>query len=208
MRGFASLKPAPQMNEIALRLAARLFDQPLIETQFRSAFVEAMVEPYLRLGGWRYVGDGWSGWDFERADGKRLEIRQSAAHQTWSDPRQTKTKGSFDIAERTSHFERSRSDWRSAKGRPADVYVFAWNGSYGEATDHRDPTQWLFFVIPTARLPARQKTISLARVQALAGTKASNGPVALEGLMSRVGEALAGIETAGRTQIEFPFPSS
>ena len=70
------------MNEIALRLASRLFDQPLIANQYRSAFIEAMIEPYLAPHGWRYVGDGWSGWNFEHQDGGRLELKQSAAQQT------------------------------------------------------------------------------------------------------------------------------
>jgi hypothetical protein len=35
------------MNEIALRLAAKLFDQPPIENSYRSAFVEEMIEPFL-----------------------------------------------------------------------------------------------------------------------------------------------------------------
>ena len=63
------------MNEIALRVASRNFDQRLIENQYRSAFVEAMIEPYLTPTGWRYVGDGWNGWDFERSDGSRLEVK-------------------------------------------------------------------------------------------------------------------------------------
>ena len=92
------------MNEIALRLASRLFDQPLIANQYRSAFIEAMIEPYLAPHGWRYVGDGWSGWDFEHQDGGRLELKQSAAEQTWSSPRHLRTRGIFDIAARTGYF--------------------------------------------------------------------------------------------------------
>jgi hypothetical protein len=65
------------MNVIALRLAQRIFDQPLIENQYRSAFIEAMIEPHLAPHGWRYVGDGWSGWDFEHDNGSRLEVKQS-----------------------------------------------------------------------------------------------------------------------------------
>ena len=56
-----------------------IFDQKLIGNQYRSAFIEAMVEPYLEARGWRYAGDGWSGWDFEHREGSRLEIKQSAA---------------------------------------------------------------------------------------------------------------------------------
>jgi len=67
------------MNEIALRLAEHLFDQPLIQNQYRSAFIEAMVEPHFARRGWRQVGDNWAGWDFEHKFGARLELKQSAA---------------------------------------------------------------------------------------------------------------------------------
>jgi len=92
------------MNEIAMRLASRIFDQKLIGNQYRSAFIEAMVEPYLEPRGWRYAGDGWSGWDFEHREGSRLEIKQSAAQQTWSGARQLVTRGAFDIAPRTGYY--------------------------------------------------------------------------------------------------------
>jgi hypothetical protein len=91
------------MNEVAIRLAARLFDQRLIQNQFRSTYIEAMIEPYLVPDGWSYVGDGWSGWDFERGK-DRLEVKQSAAHQTWSEARNIQTRGAFDIAARTGYF--------------------------------------------------------------------------------------------------------
>ena len=48
-------------DEIALRLAAKLFDRRLIQNQYRSAYIEAMIEPYLEPDGWRYVGDDWRG---------------------------------------------------------------------------------------------------------------------------------------------------
>jgi hypothetical protein len=41
------------MNEVALRLASKLFDQRIIQNQFRSTYVEAMIEPYLEPDGWR-----------------------------------------------------------------------------------------------------------------------------------------------------------
>jgi hypothetical protein len=69
------------MNEIAARLAARLFDCRIIENQFRSAFIEAMIEPFLAQTGWRYVGGSWSGWDFERGGIERLEVKQSVQNQ-------------------------------------------------------------------------------------------------------------------------------
>jgi hypothetical protein len=47
-------------------------------TSSAALYVEAMIEP----DGWRYVGDGWSGRDFERGQRAkdRLEVKQSVAH--------------------------------------------------------------------------------------------------------------------------------
>jgi hypothetical protein len=160
------------MNEIARRLAARLFDKPLIENQYRSAFIEAMIEPTLESLGWRYVGDGWSGWDFEREGGKRpqdrLEVKQSAAQQTWSEGRDLRTKGAFDIAPRTGYFYEGGAKYAPVVGRCAGTYVFAWNPVYGSDTDHRNPDQWEFYVVPETKLPEGQRTIGLSKIKKLA----------------------------------------
>jgi hypothetical protein len=164
------------MNDIALRLAARLFDQPLIQNQYRSAFVEAMVEPYLARSRWRHVGDNWAGWDFQHDSGMRLELKQSAAWQTWDPPKQWVSQlpsqggpGIFDIASRTGWFDSAGAVWTKEVGRPAQVYVFAWNGMIGNAADHRNPDQWEIFIIPTTVLPA-QKTLRLSRLRAIVGS--------------------------------------
>ena len=173
------------MNEIAFRLASRLFDKPIIENQYRSAFVEAMIEPCLSENRWRYTGDSWCGWDFQRADGARLEVKQSAAVQPWSEARNIATKGAFDIASRTGYFSENGAKWSAIPGRPADVYVFAWNPE----SDHRDPDNWVFFVVPTAVLPA-QKTISLSKIRGLAERSGQSEPLKLSQLAVRVVEVL------------------
>ena len=168
------------MNEVALRLASKIFDQPLIGNRYRSAFIEAMIEPYLAPHGWSYVGDGWSGWDFERTDGIRLEVKQSAAKQTWSEPRNIQTRGAFDIAARTGYFYEGGSKYASVPGRCAQIYVFAWNPIYGPETDHRNPDQWEFYVVPAPLLPVGQRTIVLSKIKKLAV------PVTLEQLSGAI----------------------
>jgi hypothetical protein len=155
------------MNEIALRLAAKLFDQRLIQNQYRSAYIEAMIEPHLKPDGWRYVGDDWRGWDFECGERleDRLEVKQSAAHQTWSEADNVRTRGIFDIAARTGYF--SGSKFIQMSGRCAGTYVFAWNPVYGADTDHRDPNQWEFYVVSASLLPEGQRTISLSKIKRL-----------------------------------------
>ncbi len=158
---------AKEINEIALRLASRVFDQERIENQYRGAFIEAMIEPYLEPYGWRNVSDGWSGWDFEHRNGSRLEIKQSAAQQTWAFP-ERRTRGAFDIAPRKGYYTEDGSKYVAVPGRSAHTYVFAWNDHYGPGTDHRDPAQWEFYVVATSSLPQEQRTISLSRVKTLA----------------------------------------
>ena len=172
------------MNEIAFRLAAKLFDKRLIENSYRSAFVEEMIAPFLSQGGWKHVGDGWNGWDFERGDGVRLELKQSAANQTWSDllVKKVKPKPKFDIAARTGYFD-AQGVWCAGPDRLAHVYVFAWNGTLDETTDHRNPDQWEFYVVGTPALPKDQKSISLAGVQRLAAGTGQCGPTAIHSLL-------------------------
>jgi len=176
------------MNEVAARLAARLFDKPIIENQYRSAFVEAMLEPWLASDNWRYTGAAWCGWDFERSDGVRLEVKQSAARQAWSEAQNKLTKGAFDIAERIGYFSDNGSKWNPGIGRHAHVYVFAWN----PGDDHRQSDIWDFFVIPTTFLP-KQKTISLQKVVALSLTVGQKNPVKVESLADRINNVLLGL---------------
>ena len=173
------------MNEIALRLAARIFDQRLIANHYRSAFIEAMIEPYLEPLGWRYAGDSWSGWDFDRNDGQRLEVKQSAAQQTWSGARNLKTRGAFDIAPRTGYFYEGGTKYERTPGRCAHTYVFAWNGFSDDEADHRNPAQWVFYVVPVFLLRDGQKTISLSKIAGLAA------PVPITGLGAAVTKVAA-----------------
>jgi hypothetical protein len=104
------------MHEIAHRLATKLFDKPLIQNSFRSALVEEMIEPFLSLGGWQYVGHDWGGWDFVRLDGLKLEVKQSAARQSWAGK---PSRGIFSIQPTKGYYE--GSSWIENPGRQADV---------------------------------------------------------------------------------------
>jgi hypothetical protein len=189
-------------QQLIYRTANRLFGQPIIQNQFRSTFVEAMIEPYLADAGWRYVGSDWNGWDFER-NGQRLEVKQSARVQSWSFARRKLTRPTFDIAPRTGYFHENGASWVSLPGRIADVYVFAWHGvePYGPLADgnpypvdQRDASQWVFYVVPASALPADAKTISLRTierrlpVQAVPIEKLS---IEIEGSLKRVREVQA-----------------
>ena len=70
-------------NEIAKKAGDAAFGNPLVENSWRSHVVEMIVECVL-FPEWKWSAEGWSGWDFEHVKtGLRLEIKQSAAKQSW-----------------------------------------------------------------------------------------------------------------------------
>ncbi len=100
---------------------------------------------------WKHCSQDWSGWDFQHADGSRLEVKQSAVRQTWTAPERVQSPR-FDIAPRTGYYE--GAVWIPQPGRQAHLYVFALHGVADDTADHRDAAQWRFHVLPTAKLPA------------------------------------------------------
>lgn len=125
-----------------------------------------MVDYALRPD-WRHCSGDWKGWDFEHIDGTRLEVKQSAAQQTWAAPR-SKSLPRFDIRERTGYWDNG-STWIARPGRYAQIYVFAYHPVGGDAADQRDPRQWQFHVVRAARLPVA-RTIALSKLRTLSQT--------------------------------------
>lgn len=168
------------MQDVALRLAKRLFDRPLIQNSFRGAFVEELIAPLLAGHGWRHCGDDWSSWDFEHESGARLELKQSALVQSWEDnPEAPERHPSFNIEEKNGYW--TDGVFTEQIGRPAHLYIFAWHGVAERAlADHRRLEQWEFFVIDSRALPQQQRTIRLSVLQRLGATAASGIELAEE----------------------------
>ena len=158
-------RPQPTVEEIRAKACAAAFGDPLISNIYRGLVAEIVVGTALGLE-WKLCSGDWRGWDFEHSSGCRLEVKQSAARQTWTGSRNA-TKPIFDIRARTGYFE--GADWIADPRRFADIYVFAHHPIMDEAADHRDVGQWKFYVLDTNRLPAG-KTISLAKIAALSTT--------------------------------------
>ncbi|WP_430423002.1 hypothetical protein [Phenylobacterium sp.] len=152
----------PTASDIVARASEAAFGRPLVSNTLRSMVVEAMVD--LALGdGWTWCSADFAGWDFEHADGTRLEVKQSAARQTWAAPaRQAPPR--FDIAPRTGHW--AGPTWIEGAGRQAHIYVLAHHPLTDETADHRDPQQWVFYVVAADMLPAA-KSLSLKGAEAL-----------------------------------------
>ena len=109
------------------RLVNTYYDKQLINNVDRGHYVECMI--VLGLGEeWNLTSElrGWAPWDIERDDGARLEVKQSAALQTWSlahDAPPPRT-ASFDIAFRKEPWTKGGDYPPYLPGRPADLYVF------------------------------------------------------------------------------------
>lgn len=112
------------MFEAIFARIRRMYDTPHMQNNLRGQWVEAMIAEILGPG-WRHTGGDWAAWDFEREDGLRLEVKQSAQGQSWgkstSSPR-------FGIAAAQGHYPDGKAYLPNALGkRFADIYVFAWH---------------------------------------------------------------------------------
>jgi hypothetical protein len=148
------------------RLSRRLFGSPLLLNSLRGEVVEEMVAMALEPT-WEHCAGDWAAFDFrERRSGLRMQVKQSAARQSWHKQGCPVPRPRFSIAEKTGRWEEG-DRWVAEPGRNADIFVFAWHAPTDETADHCDPHQWLFYAVAERRLPSL-KSISLAGVQALA----------------------------------------
>ena len=153
----------PTIQDIQRRVADAVFGRPLITNIHRGLLVEAIVAFSLEPE-WRWCSEDYSPWDFERDDGTKLEVKQSAVRQSWTGGAGKPSACSFDIASRKGRWEGAA--WIDAPGRNAHLYVLAHHPVFDDTADHRDPVQWLFYVLPAAWLP-QTRQIALSNVRGL-----------------------------------------
>lgn len=151
-------------NDIALKAGEAAFGHPLITNIHRGLVVEAIVDVALDSN-WNWCAADYSSWDFEHVEGIKLEVKQSAARQSWATSDKPSV-CSFDIAARTGRWE--GAVWVDAPGRAADIYIFAHHPVADKTADHRDAAQWHFYIVRTVLLPST-KRISLTQVKAIVG---------------------------------------
>ncbi len=150
--------------DVVARVSDAAFGRPLVTNVLRGQVVEA-INAFALEPDWIWCAADYKSWDFERGDGLRLEVKQSACKQTWAAPVHGRVSTGFDIRVRTGRWEGER--FVKEPGRAADIYVFAYHGVCDEAADHRNPSQWQFYVVPTTKLPDT-KRIRLSAVARLA----------------------------------------
>lgn len=149
-------------REAIIESASReCFGRPLVNNVLRAVLVEAMVDAALP-DEWRWCSGDWALCDFLHEDGTRLEVKQSAARQSWHGTDAPPSPGRFDIAARTSAWDGVK--WVPSTGRNAEIYVFCHHPVTGADADHRDPGQWLFHAVSARALPdTKTATLTLVR---------------------------------------------
>ena len=171
-----------------VRLTRRLFGAPILRNSIRGELVEEMVAMALEPE-WELCAGDWAACDLrQRGSGLRIQVKQSAARQSWHRSDTVPGNPRFSIAEKTGRWEEG-DKWIAERGRNADIFIFAWHPHGGASADHRDPEQWLFHVVAEASLPAA-KSISLGAIQTLAD------PVPFAGLAAAVRSTAAAHRTA------------
>ena len=127
---------------------------PLINNVERGTYVEHMIALALKELQWGLTWP-WGPWDLEHQDRARIEVKQSAARQTWHKRSDPPSQGRFGIKKPSEGYElEDGTRIETPRHRHADLYVFAWHPEKDlRIADHRRPDQWEFFVVAESRLP-------------------------------------------------------
>jgi hypothetical protein len=141
------------------------FGNALVSNDFRGVLAEAIVAASLGKQ-WRWCSGDYAGWDFDRDDGVRLEVKQSAVLQTWNRESGTVSPCRFDIKPRKGCYV--GVTWHERAGRNADIYILSHHFLGDQTADHGNPEQWRFFVVPEVSLP-NQHSLGLLPASKLGG---------------------------------------
>jgi len=165
---------------ILRRLTQRLYGSPVVRNDARGELVEEIIAAALEPE-WQLCSGDWGSCDLlHPASNLRIQVKQSAARQTWHKADGRPPRPCFSIKEKTGRWEEG-DRWVEERSRNAEIFIFAWHPVADDAADHRDPKQWQFFVVAERDLPA-QKAISLTRVRTL------TEPVSFDALAAKVAE--------------------
>ena len=150
-------------SEIVQIAAERAFGSRLVTNSNRGLIVEAIVSTVL-CPEWHWCSEDYHCCDFMHPSGTQLEVKQSAASQSWKS--KVPTVARWDVGTRKGYWE--GDTYVARPGRNAEIYVLAWHPvTDREQADHRDPAQWQFFVVQADALPP-VRTLGMAGVAALA----------------------------------------
>ena len=132
----------------------------------------------------------WDPWDlYQEVTSARIQVKQSAILQPWSDSAPPKQLSSlaFSIKPIKTYFRDECWVDLDPPRRLADLYIFALHDETDpDIADHRDLDQWRFFAVPECDLPD-QKMISRNPLSKLAE------PCTYHQLASKVADAFEGL---------------
>ena len=152
------------MNEVdfASKVANRIFGQPLVMNVFRGSVVEEMVGAALSEE-WTMCSSDYAPHDLQhRSRGWRIQVKQSAARQSWGT---ITARPTFSIAFKQGRYE-DGTTYIEERSRNADVFIFGWHPITDETANHLDVNQWQFFVVAEKYLP-QTASISLRTLERL-----------------------------------------
>ena len=134
-------KPRPLLT-LATVAGQRAFGSKLVTNVFRGLVAEAIVASAL-CDEWKWCSEDYYPYDFIHKNGTRLEVKQSAACQSWTSTAPFAPR--WDIGARKGFYEGEK--FIAQPGRNADIYVLALHPVRDrDAADHRNPDQWEFYV--------------------------------------------------------------
>ena len=140
-------------DSLITRLTHRLFGAPLLRNSIRGEYVEEMVAAALEPE-WALCAGDWGACDLKELGGPlRIQVKQSAARQSWHSADSPPPRPRFSIAHKAGRYEGGTA-WIAEPGRNAEIFIFGWHPVTDASADHRDPDQWRFFVVAEAELPA------------------------------------------------------
>ena len=185
-----------EIHHEVVQVLSERYNVSLMNNKDRGEYVEALIAHILGSKWeltWRMPRhSSWSEWDIENTTtGEKIEVKQSASWQLWETDAPTTPR--FDIRENTGYWSDEKTgllEWVEfdKPKRLADIYIFAWHCtvSRGDA-DHREVSQWQFYVVPTGKLPIGQKSIGLQPI------KGFTDPVDYKSLAAQVTEVLTNL---------------
>lgn len=144
------------VDKIRTRMMDGLFSQDLMDNTFRGIWCEYMVAEALGPE-CKTVGAGWHAWDLQIGENQqdypdriRIQVKNSARLQPWNKPTLKETNCAFQLTWRKRPYYFQEYNKRvpcEPFGFLCDVYVLCWHNEV-EHADHRDLSQWRFFVVP------------------------------------------------------------